>query len=594
MEHPADSPLVCGYGERKYTGINAKMNAGSACEILKKYISGYHEYALEDPVHILYAGESRCSILRMTPEELTSPLTDMLFPSVHPADGDAYQAFLKKMAEEERTASCEFRLMTGGGQFRRYAVSMTSSRREDGRMTGYGVLAEIEREQRQMETLQFINDTVPCGLLRYTCEKIPRITYVNDTMLELMRIPPKSGDGIDPLELYTSNIYMRIAEESRGRFSTVLREVFLQGKPHAGEISVLRGDGSRGRLFGWVTKRIGADGREEFQSICMDVTNRYRAKQSEQTESYLHALSCAYDMIFEFDTVERTVRYLQGSVPFFDGFFKNVPMDLTIATQKWLNALVVEEDRPALSRFLVSNVLRQEKEKIAASGTVGRPAQQENRRDNASEDPQITFRMREGDGGLQEYNEYNGIILRTGMDRLWFCCSALAKEQKAGMAGREPGQSGKPRAPHVKIRTFGYFDVFVDGRPVMFRHEKAKELLALLVDRQGGYISSEEAISFLWEDEPASPVVLSRYRKVSMRLKNILEEYGIAQIVESVNGKRRIVPEAVDCDLYVYLSQEAASGDLFTGSYLTNYSWGETTLGDLLMRRETFRRRDPL
>ena len=133
----------------------------------------------------------------------------------------------------------------------------------------------------------------------------------------------------------------------------------------------------------------------------------------------------------------------------------------------------------------------------------------------------------------------------------------------------------------IRIRTFGYFDVFVDEKPIAFRNEKSKELLALLVDRRGGFVSSEEAISFLWEDEPANTVTLSRYRKVALRLKNILEEYGISEIVESVNGKRRIAAEKVQCDLYDYLTDQEEHAQLFKGSYLTNYSWGETTLAEL-------------
>lgn len=133
----------------------------------------------------------------------------------------------------------------------------------------------------------------------------------------------------------------------------------------------------------------------------------------------------------------------------------------------------------------------------------------------------------------------------------------------------------------VTIRTFGYFDVFVDGRPIAFRNKKSKELFALLVDRRGGFVTSEEAISFLWEDEPASPVIYSRYRKVALRLKNLLEEYEIADVVEAVDGKRRIICERVNCDLYDYLTGIEKYSQLFKGSYLTNYSWGETTLGEL-------------
>lgn len=134
----------------------------------------------------------------------------------------------------------------------------------------------------------------------------------------------------------------------------------------------------------------------------------------------------------------------------------------------------------------------------------------------------------------------------------------------------------------VFVRTFGYFDVFVGEQPIAFRNKKAKELLALLVDRRGGYISSEEAICALWEDEPANSVTLARYRKAALQLKNTLEEYGVSEIIESVDGKRRIIPEKVQCDLYQYLTGKDEFAQLFKGSYLTNYSWSETTLGELI------------
>ena len=61
-----------------------------------------------------------------------------------------------------------------------------------------------------------------------------------------------------------------------------------------------------------------------------------------------------------------------------------------------------------------------------------------------------------------------------------------------------------------------------------------------------------------------------------------MEEYGISDVIESVDGKRRIVMEKVQCDLYRYLSGGEEYAGLFKGSYLTNYSWAETTLGELM------------
>ena len=142
------------------------------------------------------------------------------------------------------------------------------------------------------------------------------------------------------------------------------------------------------------------------------------------------------------------------------------------------------------------------------------------------------------------------------------------------MKRREPG--GSASGPLVILMSFWRRSPSRSGT------KKSKELLALLVDRRGGFVTSDEAISFLWEEEPVNSVTLARYRKMALRLKNILEEYGIAEILESVDGKRRIVPERVSCDLYDYLSGKEEFAPLFKGTYLTNYSWGETTLGELM------------
>ncbi|MGI6108553.1 MAG: hypothetical protein ACOYB8_01745 [Eubacteriaceae bacterium] len=133
----------------------------------------------------------------------------------------------------------------------------------------------------------------------------------------------------------------------------------------------------------------------------------------------------------------------------------------------------------------------------------------------------------------------------------------------------------------VYIRTFGYFDVIIDGQAIPFQYRKTKELLALLVDRRGGFIAPEEVISCLWENEQANKTTLARYRKVAMRLRKELEKYDAEDVIESRKGKRRLVPEKVTCDLYNYLDGEASFADSFKGSYMTNYSWGERTLAEL-------------
>lgn len=141
------------------------------------------------------------------------------------------------------------------------------------------------------------------------------------------------------------------------------------------------------------------------------------------------------------------------------------------------------------------------------------------------------------------------------------------------------------RRPTVFIRTFGFFEVFVDGRPVLFRNEKAKELLALIVDRRGGFVGSRDAVSCLWEEEPINRATLTRHRKAAMFMHRTLEEYGIADIVVNENGRRRIETSRVTCDLYEHLAGSKEPHGRFKGIYMLNYSWGEITLAELLSSR---------
>jgi hypothetical protein len=123
---------------------------------------------------------------------------------------------------------------------------------------------------------------------------------------------------------------------------------------------------------------------------------------------------------------------------------------------------------------------------------------------------------------------------------------------------------------HVSVRMFGSFSVTVDGKTVRFKSEKARELLALLIEKRGAHLTSREAIGALWEcapDERSRP----RYRKVASRLMAELGEMGIAYIVESERGVRRVIPEFIECDYYDYLDGKRPP----SGAFLPEYSWSE-------------------
>ena len=149
----------------------------------------------------------------------------------------------------------------------------------------------------------------------------------------------------------------------------------------------------------------------------------------------------------------------------------------------------------------------------------------------------------------------------------------LAAEVDYAMAGRQPGL---PRR-NIIVRTFGEFDVLVDGRPVVFSRARAKELLAYLIDRQGGFVTRANVFAALWEDRLYDRSMQKQLDVVIRSLRTTLEEYGIGDIVEVNRGSLRVVPERLDCDLYRFFKGEIGAVDAYRGEYMSAYSWASLT-----------------
>lgn len=626
---------------------------------------------------------------------------------IFPEDLAKYREFLVRAGQMPgQMLHLDYRLITEEGQIR-YVRETLRIRENEGGSRGDAFVTDISDLMQANEDLRFLNETIPCGFLKYTCEKQPRVTYINRRMLEMMHIDPDDSRSGEEAAPYMNDILLTVPIRERKRFSSYLNLVRRLNTPVAGEMTLLTRDGSRVRVYGWVTKILLPDGSEEFQSVCMDITAQYRRKRKQEDIRYLRALSDVYEEIFKYDLSENTVTCLHTGPDSAFSNFENIAMQTADAADRWLRQTVAEEDQEPVRRFL----LRESREKMLLPGELppqisfharreGKPSykaifikfnetshflcvrrspdeeaeaslisQNERLRKNmkgliqsftdgvaafevmpnnyvrplyASENVAEFFGVTKerwiklvqdgipledlaiySEASLEDFEqllrdgegEFTYFDFNRGEDRrIKAICSQRDKDGRKpryimlyniSERGREYKRSGGRAAnsasagqqsgersfakdeiqSEVFVRTFGYFDVFVNGKPIAFRNKKSKELLALLVDRRGGFISSDEAVSFLWEDEFVTPVTLSRYRKVALRLKNLLEEYGIADIVESVDGKRRIVPERISCDLYDYLKGEEENKSLFTGSYLSNYSWGESTLAGLLAQR---------
>lgn len=594
---------------------------------------------------------------------------------------------LSNLLKSPSTSKIEYRIKAKNGHL--YHIrEESSSVFSDDKIFISSIFFDITELKTENESLSFLNKALPCGIAKFTyINNHPKITYLNDQMKVILKLPDSVETNIN---FKNSNLFFMIPPSDKRKFQLFLKQVLLNKKAIMGQMNVFCFDGSIARLHGWVTKIKNKNGDEEFQSVCVDITETYNQQKQTFTNKYIQALSEVYDRIFEYDFSKNTVTYLKGKGLSSFSAVKNIPMQMQEAVENWVQNTIPNEDQERIKNFF--------KEVIDSKNSH-----------KTDTPPLIKYTALSNEG---KYKNYIGVFIKIDDDSSLFCCRNISSDiylQQENYQLKNINQSiqelvskftdgivafeihnnfvrplyssenllhffgysqeewssffknpktleefvslckvdyedfinllssgegefsyydfsskkiSKIKAicsklgtnknefqyiflynihnnslfqkntfnsiqnqKSVYIRTFGYFDVFINDQPILFRNKKSKELLALLVDRKGGYISSEEAISFLWEDEPTSALTLARYRKVALRLKNTLEEYDIANIIESVDGKRRIVSDNVKCDLFDYLEDQKNCGHLFKGSYLSNYSWAETTLGELLNER---------
>ena len=119
--------------------------------------------------------------------------------------------------------------------------------------------------------------------------------------------------------------------------------------------------------------------------------------------------------------------------------------------------------------------------------------------------------------------------------------------------------------------------MFIDGKPVKFKYDLTRELLAYLVDRNGAMCSNKEIMAVLWGDK-YSP---SYFRSLIKDMKDIFSGVGCEDILTQQRGKIGIVREKVDCDYYDWLDGKSYVVNLYRGEYMTQYSWAELTTASL-------------
>ena len=127
----------------------------------------------------------------------------------------------------------------------------------------------------------------------------------------------------------------------------------------------------------------------------------------------------------------------------------------------------------------------------------------------------------------------------------------------------------------VFAQTFGNFELFVDGEPIVFKYNRTKEIVAVLINNRGAQTTNGELIACLWEDDGDPDKKLSYLCNLRQDLQNTLKKLKLDGIIQKQRGSMAIVKDKIECDLFDWLEKKKESKYQYIGDYMNQYSWPE-------------------
>lgn len=130
----------------------------------------------------------------------------------------------------------------------------------------------------------------------------------------------------------------------------------------------------------------------------------------------------------------------------------------------------------------------------------------------------------------------------------------------------------------LQFQCFGNFECFYDSKPVHFRYDKTKEVLAYIVSRRGALCSNAEITLNVWDDDADHDSYLRGIRKDML---DTFKDLGIEDVLVIQRGKCGVNTALVQCDFYDFMAGDAVAINSYQGEFMTQYSWSEITNAEL-------------
>ena len=134
----------------------------------------------------------------------------------------------------------------------------------------------------------------------------------------------------------------------------------------------------------------------------------------------------------------------------------------------------------------------------------------------------------------------------------------------------------------LTIKCFGNFEVLYNGEVLPFKRKKAKELLAVLVDRNGAGMTAKQICAILFPEDTDDAKNAAYLRQLVLDMKNTLKTIRAEDVLRHETPYYRIDTNLVRCD---YISFLETGKPQFHGEYMTQYSWAEGTCAMLQFKK---------
>lgn len=127
------------------------------------------------------------------------------------------------------------------------------------------------------------------------------------------------------------------------------------------------------------------------------------------------------------------------------------------------------------------------------------------------------------------------------------------------------------------VRCFGYFEVYWEGEPLMFGRKQTKEMLAVLIDREGAVCTADELMAALWGGEGESVKHKAYLRALTQDLRQTLARIGMDELLLRRYNHWAIRPELIECDYYRMIHGDMEALNAYRGQYMEQYAWARRT-----------------